>query len=376
MTDKFRDIKPFNDNEVSEVLLHLKDTPTMAALLQMAFPNFTSEQRFGKLFSCTKIKHFQSRITYPVIKQAIAKSVTEFSHEGFERLEKGVGYLFISNHRDIILDTSFLNIILHDTGLKMTASAIGDNLVRKSFLLAFAKLNRNFLIHRGLPPREMLEKSRLVSEYIYYNLLQKNRSVWIAQREGRTKDGNDHTQQGVLKMLAINCPTDMPLMEYIKSLNIVPMAISYELDPTDRLKMPSIMAKHHGEPYVKAEDEDFNNIVQGFIGQKGRVCVSIAPPLNEELDQIAQQYTHPSKQIQALVELLDEKIHTHYKLYPINYAAYDLLANNNHFGEFYTDKDVNTLQRRIVNRSTPDDEVAYRKYLEMYANPVKNKYNL
>ena len=246
MTD-FSQIRPFHDSEVSEILGYIKDNPTMRQLLHFGFPKLSEEEQIKLLLSCKKIRDFQSRIMYPIIKNAISKSVTQFSGEGFEYLNPAQAYLFISNHRDIILDTSFLNVLLHENGFKMTASAMGSNLVNTPFLLAFAKLNRNFIIHRGLSPRETLEKSQIVSKFIGRCIIEKNRSVWIAQREGRTKDGNDRTQQGVIKMLSINCPKEMALMDYFKQLHIVPMAISYELDPTDVLKMPALLAQHHGE---------------------------------------------------------------------------------------------------------------------------------
>lgn len=373
---EFNDIRPFHDSEVSEVLTHVKDNETMLGLLQFAFPEMSKEEQMQRLLSCQRIADFQEKIMYPIIANAINRSVKGFSHDGFENLSTEKAYLFISNHRDIILDTSFLNFTLHNLGFKMTASAIGDNLVRKPFLLALAKLNRNFLIHRGLSPRETLEKSKIVSKFILRYLIEKNRSVWIAQREGRTKDGDDRTQQGVIKMLSMNCPKGMTIIQYFKELQIVPMAISYELDPTDALKIPSLMAQYHGVEYVKAQDEDFNNIVQGFIGQKGRVHISVSKPLSEELDEIEATYQHSNKQIQAIAELLDKKIHAQYKLSPSNFVAYDILTQQQTFTKEYTEKELRQFERRVINRSNPEDEVSRRKYLEMYANPVRNKYNL
>ena len=199
MTD-FSQIRPFHDSEISEILNYIKDNPTILQLLQFGFPELDNQEQMQLLLSCRKIRDFQSRIMYPIIKRAISKSVTEFSDQGFDRLNTSNAYLFISNHRDIILDTSFLNVLLYEKGFKMTASAIGSNLVKTPFLSAFARINRNFIIHRGLPARETLQKSQIVSQFIARCLLEKNRSVWIAQREGRTKDGNDRTQQGVIKL--------------------------------------------------------------------------------------------------------------------------------------------------------------------------------
>lgn len=206
--------------------------------------------------------------------------------------------------------------------------------------------------------------------------MKKKRSVWIAQREGRTKNGDDRTQQGVLKMLSMNCPKGMSVVDYFKTLNIVPMAISYEFDPTDMLKMPMLLAQHHGQEYVKSQDEDFNNIVYGFMGNKGRVNISVSPPLSQELDQIEQEYSHPNKQIQAITDLLDVKIHQQYRLCPTNYIAYDLLNNSTSFQNEYTEKEFRQFERRIINRTIANDQVSRQKYLEMYANPVRNKLSL
>jgi hypothetical protein len=348
----------------------------MHQLLQFGFPKLSEQEQMKLFLSCKKIRDFQSRIMYPIIKSAINKSVTQLSDEGFEYLNPSQSYLFISNHRDIILDTSFLNVLLHEKGFKMTASAMGSNLVNTPFLLAFAKLNRNFIIHRGLSPRETLQKSQLVSKFIARCVIEKNRSVWIAQREGRTKDGDDRTQQGVIKMLSMNCPKNMSLMNYFKQLHIVPMAISYEFDPTDILKIPALLAQHHGVEYVKKENEDYNNIVQGLVGQKGCVHISVGRPLYEELDVIAEQEEHTNRQIQTLVELMDNRIHSQYKLFASNYIAYDLLNDMERFSDKYTEKELRQFERRLENRSNSEGNISRKKFLEMYANPVINKLKL
>ena len=375
LTD-FSQIRPFHDSEVSEILNYIKDNPTIYQLLQFGFPKLNEQEQMKLLLSCKKIRDFQSRIMYPIIKSAISKSVTQLSDDGFEYLNPSQSYLFISNHRDIILDTSFLNVLLHEKGFKMTASAMGSNLVNTPFLLAFAKLNRNFIIHRGLSPRETLQKSQLVSQFIARCVIEKNRSVWIAQREGRTKDGNDRTQQGVIKMLSMNCPKQMPLMTYFKQLHIVPMSISYEFDPTDILKIPALLAQHHGVEYIKKENEDYNNIVQGLVGQKGCVHISVGKPLYEDLDLIAEQEKHTNRQIQALVELMDARIHSQYKLFASNYIAYDLLNDIERFSDKYTEKELRQFERRLENRSNSEGNISRKKFLEMYANPVINKLKL
>ena len=374
MEDYFKSIRPFTDNEVPEALRQIKDTPLIQAMLAYAFPDDTPQQRTDRLLACHKVSDFQVDIMVRVVEKAIEKTIAEFTCEGFEHLTPDKAYLFISNHRDIILDTSLLNVALHKNGLAMTASAMGDNLLRKKYLKILAMLNRNIIIYRSLPPREALEHSKLVSEYIHYCIHQQGRSVWLAQREGRTKNGDDRTQQGVLKMLSLNAPEGKSPLQYLKELNIVPMSISYEFDPTDAMKLPALVAQHKGETYVKTQKEDFENIIQGLIGQKGRVHISVGQPLKNQIDVIEQKHQHLNKQLQALAETLDEAIHKQYQLFPANYVAYDLLHNTSIYKECYTEKEFRQFERRMNNRSTSGD-ISQAKFLEMYANPVKNKTN-
>src|SRR5690606_5023254 len=236
----------------------------------------------------------------------------------FEKLEPNTSYLFISNHRDILLDTTLLNVCLFEHGLVMTASAIGDNLVKKAFLATLAKLNRNFLVLRGLTPREMLQSSKLLAEYMGQLLLRENRSVWIAQREGRTKDGNDETNPGVLKMIGMGSD-EANLMDYFKKLKIVPVSISYEYDPTDVLKMPQLMAEANNEVYIKDKNEDFMTLLSGIMGQKKRIHIHVGDVLDKELDVINSEFDNSNKQIQAVAQAIDDSILSSYKLWPTNY---------------------------------------------------------
>ena len=291
---------------------------------------------------------------------------------GFEHLEKNTSYLFISNHRDILLDTTLLNATLFEHGLVMTASAIGDNLVKKSFLKILAKLNRNFLVLRGLSPREMLQSSKLLSEYIKQLLLHENRSVWIAQREGRTKDGNDATNPGVLKMLGM-ASEDKNVMEYFKKIKIVPVSISYEYDPTDVLKMPQLMAEANNEIYVKEKNEDFQNILSGVLGQKKRIHIHIGKVIDSEIDTIVATEDNSNKQVLALAQAIDDAILTNYKLWPTNFIAYDILHKTNQYSHLYTENEKSLFERRLEMRIDHDNPVLLEGFLSMYSNPVVNK---
>lgn len=369
---KFDAIRPFYDSEVNEAVVSSLNHPMMKAIMNFAYPGVDENVWQEQLKRTHSIRDFQINFAYHALKKVLEKSSEGLSTSGFENLEPNTSYLFISNHRDIILDTSLLNVSLYDHGLLMTASAIGDNLVQKDFLLKLSKLNRNFVIQRGLSPRELLMSSKLVSEFIYQLLAKENRSVWIAQKEGRTKDGNDATHQGVLKMIAM-ASDENNCMDYFKKLRIVPVSISYEYDPTDALKMPQLLAEARDEVYKKEKNEDFVNLMSGIIGQKKRIHIHVGKILNEELDEIKLECDNTNKQIQALAQVIDDSILQSYKLWPTNFIAYDMLFKTDKFSSHYTSKERQVFERRLELRIDADHKEMVESFLTMYANPVVNK---
>ena len=369
---KFDAIRPYYDAEVNQAILSAINHPMMKALMNFAYENVDDSVWKEQLKRTHSIRDFQINFAYKAVKKVLEKSSDGLSTSGFEKLEPNTSYLFISNHRDIILDTSLLNVCLHEHGLVMTASAIGDNLVKKDFLKTLSKLNRNFLVQRGLPPRELLESSKLMSEYIGQLLLRENRSVWIAQREGRTKDGNDATHTGVLKMLAM-ASDEANMLDYFKKLKIVPVSISYEYDPTDALKMPQLMAEANAEKYIKDKNEDFITLLSGIIGQKKRIHIHVGEVLTNEIDTIASEFDNTNKQIQALAQVIDDAILQTYKLWPTNYIAYDLLFKTDQFKAFYTENEKSLFERRLEMRIDETNPQIVEGFLAMYANPVVNK---
>jgi 1-acyl-sn-glycerol-3-phosphate acyltransferase len=369
---KFDQIRPYYDTEVNEAICSVANHPMMKALMSFTFPDTEEAVWMEQLKRTHSKRDFQINFIYQAIQMVLKKSSEGLTTSGFEKLDKHTPYLFISNHRDIILDTSLINVSLYDHGLIMTASAIGDNLVQKSFLHALSRLNRNFLVQRNLPPRELLQSSKLMSEYIYQMLFRENRSVWIAQREGRTKDGNDITQQGVLKMLAMASDGEN-LMEYFKKAKIVPISISYEYDPTDMLKMPRLVAEANDEVYIKERNEDFMTLISGIMGQKKRIHLHMGEILDAELDAIAREHDNQNKQIQALAQVIDESIQNSYKLWPTNYIAYDLLHNTTQFAGQYTEKEKQLFERRLEMRIDIENKIVREGFLALYANPVVNK---
>lgn len=369
---KFDAIRPFYDAEVNEAIRSSINHPMMKALMSFTFPDVEDSVWKEQLLKTHSIRDFQCNFIYTSIQKVLSNTSDGLTTSGFEKLEKNTAYLFISNHRDIILDTSLLNAALFEHGLVMTASAIGDNLVQKSFLKTLSKLNRNFLVQRGLSPRELLQSSKLMAEYIAQLLLRENRSVWIAQREGRTKDGNDATHQGVLKMLAMGSD-ETDLMQYFKKVKIVPVSISYEYDPTDALKMPQLMAAANNEIYVKEKNEDFMTLLSGIMGQKKHIHIHVCDVLDTELDTITAQNDNTNKQVQALAQVIDDAILSTYKLWPTNYIAYDLVFKTDKFKHKYTENEKSVFERRLEIKIDEDNPVELEGFLNMYANPVVNQ---
>ncbi len=373
----FDDIRFYKDEEVNDALKDYVKHPMVKALLQFTFPDLGSRDIEAIVGECHSIADFQTKVIYLSVEKVLEKTSEGLSDNGFDELDPSDSYFYISNHRDIILDTCLINYTLHNHDMVMTASAIGDNLVQKPFLMALSKLNRNFLVLRGQSPREMLKSSMKLSEYIKKLLLEDKRSVWMAQREGRTKDGNDFTQQGVLKMLGMAKGKE-DILDYFASLKIVPVAISYEFDPTDMLKMPEVLAKRMKEEYKKTANEDFNSIMQGAMGQKGRIQLNAGQVLTkEDFDEIRKKDLSINDQLKEVATLIDNAIHSNYKLWPANYIAYDLLKNESRFeGKEYTDKEKRQFDRRISRRVDVKNPLALNSYLLMYATPVINKMSL
>jgi 1-acyl-sn-glycerol-3-phosphate acyltransferase len=369
---KFDAIRPYYDAEVNQALQSLIKHPMLKAMMNFTFPDADEEVWKNQLKKTHSIRDFQCNFIYETIQKVLQKSSEGLSTSGFEKLDKNTAYLFISNHRDIILDTSLLNTALFDNSLVMTASAIGDNLVKKDFLKIISKLNRNFVVQRGLPPRELLQSSQLMSEYIEQLILHENRSVWIAQREGRTKDGNDATHSGVLKMLGM-ASGNKNIIDYFKEIKIVPVSISYEYDPADALKMPQLMAEANQEVYVKNENEDFQNILSGIMGQKKRIHIHIGDILNAELNAIKDQFSNTNKQIQALTQVIDDSILKSYKLWPTNFIAFDVLNKTSQFSDHYSENEKSLFERRLELKIDAKNAQMVESFLAMYANPVVNK---
>lgn len=377
MEEQTFNIAPYTDEEVPGIAAKLAESKAFRGMFTYLFPGMNDEAFREKMNSLETVRDWQYDVVYPAVEGIASRSTLEVTVNGFEHLEEGKAYLFISNHRDIVLDSAILNYQLARAGFDTTRIAIGSNLLMTPEITHLAKLNKSFVVRRDVAPKEMYAYSKELSEYIRHSIQQDHQSVWIAQREGRTKDGNDRTQQGLLKMFTISGGGD--LIENLSELNIVPVAISYEFDPCDMLKVHERWAKQADHNFQKKPQDDLKSMFTGINGMKGRVNLTVTPPLTDELQHLSSTKVK-NDQLALLAKMIDRRIHQHYHLWPVNYVAYDMLMNDNRFEVSHYSEDEDHSSRNYFHSKLEgmDHERAEMEkwLLEMYANPVINHYNV
>lgn len=370
--EAFDSIRPYSDSEVNEAIQRFVRHPFFDEIIKRVFPEKNADQFREALTEVNTIKDFQRVMMYPLARRVIDDSSGGISHDGFDKIKQDKSYLFVSNHRDIVLDSTILNVLLFEMDVDSTEVAIGDNLLLNQWVTDFAKLNKNFIVNRNVPPREMYTYSQTLSSYIRHTILDRKTSIWIAQREGRTKDGDDQTQQGLLKMIGLS--GDKDFYENYAPLRIAPMAISYEYDPCDVLKAREIASKLAGKAIAKTPEDDLKSMITGITGVKGRVHISIGKILDEKLQEI-REIKNRNDQMQALADLIDERVHKSYKLWPNNYIAYDRLYGEQ-FSDQYTKEEAEKFEAYLRGQAqnfSADFNELKDPLLAMYANPVRNK---
>lgn len=367
---EFDSIRPYLNNEINSATERLSKSTEFLSV----FTHLTKTDPDFIIQSLSEIDtrdEFQKKFFGPAIQAIIKHSSDGLTVNGLEHLKKDYTYLFISNHRDIILDSAILNLLLRENGFKYTQAAIGSNLLVNTWVTDLVKLNSCFVIERDIPVREMIASSGLRSKYLRDTILEGENSVWIAQREGRTKNGSDKTQPSLLKMFKMSGPKEFA--DNFRELRIVPLSISYEWEPCDDLKTSELYTKTVSE-YMKTPEEDMRSMQTGLAAYKGRINFTIDKPIDSELNDIA---TLPSngERIEALAHLIDSKIQRNFKLWPNNYIAYDLVHSGNKFSKFYTEQEkenfIHTMSHKI-DRLEGNRSLLNNIYLEIYANPVKN----
>lgn len=375
----FDDIRPYNDSEVVEVINRLLQEEAFIKFAQQLFPGFTKEMIEKALSEVKTIKEFQGNFIIRLAQHIIDNTTKGITIDGLENLDPNESYLFISDHRDIILDSALLNVMMHHHGFETTEIAIGSNLLIQPWIADLVKLNKSFVVNRNVTVRQMLESSKQLSNYINFALNTKKSSIWIAQREGRTKDGDDRTQQSLLKMLQMSGGKEF--CSHFKNLRIVPVAISYEYEPCDAMKTLEVHLKETESGYQKTAKDDLRSMIRGMINEKGRVHFNIGKPISHMLDTIEDMDESKDK-FKALADLIDYRIHKNYKLWPDNYIAYDIVNNSKEFLDKYTieekelflkhmEKKIATIEDRAENM-----ERLHQIFFEIYANPVKNRLEL
>lgn len=374
-TNDFEEIRPYHDSEVIAVLKNLLEDPIFHKVIHYVFPKWDKKEIWQLLKDVETVKEFQKRLMYPAVHAIAEKTITQLSNSGFDTLSKNESYLYISNHRDIILDSAIFNVMLFEAGMDTCEVAIGSNLLIQPWLVDLVKLNKNFIVHREIPSKKLYEYSLRLSNYIRNAVTVKSSSVWIAQKEGRTKDGNDITQAGLLKMLSISGKGN--IIDDFKRLNFVPMAISYEYEPCDHLKAREIAIRTETGNYKKQAGEDLQSMIDGITSFKGRFHMSLGTTLKEKLETL-NLGTTKNDLMKELATLINKEIYALYRLWPTNYIAFDLLNNSGLYEDQYTKEDKQKFLEHVeatIVKTGQKHSVAKEILLNMYANPVKNKFN-
>lgn len=372
----FDDIRPLNNNEVKDAIEALVTNEDFERAFRYIKPDVNWKEFSETMRSFKTKEDFKSKLAYEAVMMVANKTTFSLTISGRSRLPKDKKpCTFISNHRDIVLDASFLNVMLYDVGYGMTQVAIGDNLMIRPWIETLVRLNNSFIVKRGVSVRQMLDVSRTLSAYIRHTINETKESIWIAQREGRAKDSNDRTQGSVLKML--NMSGDKDIVSNIMDLNIFPVAISYEYHPCDFLKAKEFQMKRDDPNYVKSQRDDLLSMETGILNNKGRVHFTLTQPINDQLAALDKDM-EKNELIATIANIIDKEIYKHYRFYPCNYVAYDMLTGTKRFSSNYGLRDKKHfeeyLQGQLDKIVLPNKDEAFlrTKILEMYTNPLKN----
>ena len=373
---EFDAIRAYEERDLSTTIKTLFADEAFRSVLQSLFPNQSLPLLEKQLSSYTSILEFQKKFIHGLVTQLIQKTGNGLTLDISALTNKEVPYTYISNHRDIILDSALLDILLIDAECPQTVEiAIGDNLLVYPWIKHLVRLNKAFIVQRSLSLREMLAASKLMSRYMHFVITQKKNPIWIAQREGRAKDGNDRTQEAVLKMIAMG--GEGTATERLMAMHIVPLSISYEFDPCDFLKAKEFQMKRDNPAYKKTRADDLINMQTGLFGYKGRVHYACAPCIDDWI--ATREGLSNAEFFAATARRLDEEIYRNYRLYPNNFVALDLLNNGKDYISHYSGEDKaqfeQYLRQQIDKIDLPNKDEAFlrERLLEMYANPAKNQ---
>lgn len=371
----FDDIRPYYDEEIPAAMQRIADSGFFPILASYVYPGQDMEKIRAMLKSFKTIADFQLEVMRCVNEQVVARSSTEFTFSGIEQIKPGQQYLFISNHRDIVLDSCLLQYILYQSGHDTTEITFGSNLMSSPLIVDIGKSNKMFRVERSGNMKDFYKSSQHLSDYIRYVLTEKHQSIWIAQRNGRTKDGNDVTDRGIIKMFCMSNPLEK--INALAELNIVPVSVSYEWEPCDILKTLELYESRQTK-YIKKPGEDINSIMTGIFQQKGKIHISICQPVTRN-DLMAYDSCTHNEYHKKVAELIDYRIYSSYNLTSNNYIAHDLRYGKETYINLYTEVQKKAFFERVKNLDKYDvaePEVLKDIFLGIYSNPIENKLNV
>ena len=373
----FDSIRSYNQDEIIVALERLTRDKQFMNLAGTIYPLIPKDALKERILQIRNVREFQQTLIYPFL-QYLEDNVTKgISLGGLDKTEKDKSYLYISNHRDIILDASFLCFKLLQSGLDTTEIAIGDNLLIYPWIEDLVRVNKSFIVRRGLTTKQMIESSILMSTYIAHTINSRNQSIWLAQREGRAKDADDRTQESLLKMLNMGGEHET-FAENLAALHINPLSISYEYDPCDYLKAKEFQQKRDNPEFKKSPTDDLLNMKVGVMGFKGEVGYQITGEISNDIMKLASSIQNRNELVLAVAALIDTKIHANYTIYKINKIAFDLLNEKPFYHKEYSLMDKldfeKYIQQQIAKIDLPNKDIDFLKLkiLQMYANPLIN----
>ena len=368
MEESFDDIRSYRDHEVSDTLSRLIKDPIVESLLNRLLPENSTIEDLSEI---ANVYDLQEKLMRPVFERHILPTFDELTATGHENLDPNKAYLFISNHRDIVLDSYILNYFLFIKGFKTAEIAIGDNLLKDEWIKDLVRINKCFIVKRNLDNADMLAASKKLSAYIHHTIHSRKESVWIAQRAGRAKDGNDETNRGLINMLGMSSANG--LVNHFKQLNIVPVSISYEFDPCDARKTQELFVESQGGEYSKSEKEDVESMQIGIVEPKGKGHIHFGSTIDVELDSISGD--DRKEVISVLGENIDHQIQKNYRLWPSNRIANELLGFElNKEADFNKDKEIFVSRMNKMLEGIEGDSKELQKiFLAMYQQPLINK---
>lgn len=376
----FSDIAPYDNEQFKDKLKSLVKEPGFMHAVTSVMPGVDYDKFSDNILRISNKDDFQRQVMGRFLEQIASNTTDGITYSGIENVNQSKNYTFITNHRDIVLDSAFLNLGFLRNGITTSEIAIGDNLLIYEWITDLVKINKSFIVKRNLRLTQALEAARQLSAYIHYAITEKKESVWIAQREGRAKDSTDLTQESVIKMLALGGGKP-DIASRLAEINIMPATISYEFDPNDYLKAKEFLQRHRNPDFKKSQHDDLFSMETGMLQYKGRVHIAISKCISDELLALPADMDK-AEFFKTACHIIDCRIHTGYKIYPVNYIAYGHAFDDDMYADRYTPEEEATVEKYIESQldkvDLPDITPEEREFMrhrmwEMYANPLRNK---